>query len=273
MTATASPRVASRLLRASAALGVLALSACLQATEVTEDFRYASLTVRATGSGLGPYVATPTLTFFRSVEQNLPDSRTIADNCGVFPYTPDVIFPGDLPGGAAVPLRIGSRDLGSLSVPAGVANVYTLNGGQSFTFEPGDTLVMSTPGVSNGFPAGEVAVRLAEPIDLGALGPVEVGADFPVSWSTEGDDNSGVIVALRHASGPASDRPDRQLLCIVRDNGSYTVPGGLMGEFTSSPQEFRELSVLRWRTNRNELDGRTNLYVVSTLDTVVSLSN
>lgn len=273
MPASRIPLVLHRLLRVSAASSVLVLGACLETSAVEESNQYASLTVRATGSGSGPFTATPTLTFFQSVEQNLPDSRTVADNCGVFAYSPDIINPGDLAGGDAIPLRVASENIGSLTVPIGVNGVYVLEGGQSFDFTPGDTLVMTTPGVPNGFPAGEIAVRLAEPVQLGPLGPVEVGVDFPVNWDSEGDENSGVIVALRHALGPASDRADQQLLCIVRDNGRYTVPAGLMGEFTSSPREFRELSVLRWRTNRNSLNGTTDMYVVSTSDTIVSLAD
>ncbi len=256
-----------------ACLATLGAGACRSLTDAVGDNRYGSIAVRASGSGEGPFTATPTATFFKSFEQTLPDSRTPTDQCGTFDYSPTTIVPGDLAPGGPLPVTVGSIPVGAMSELATVPGVFVLPSPNSFTYVTGDTMTLAVPGAAGGFPPGQVSVRLAEPVRIGALSPDDIGEDYPVSWETNGDGTSGIIIALRYGASSSSVRADRQLLCIVRDNGSFTITAGLMGEYQASLPDFRELNVLRWRTNSASIDARSVLYVVSSMDTTVALNN
>lgn len=255
------------------AAGLLLVSACRPLTDATGDYRYGSVSVRASGSGSGPYTAIPTATFFNSFEQTLPNSNTLQDVCGTYFYSPATISPGNLEPGGPVPLSIRGSSVGMLDEPVGVPGVYVLPAPNSFQYVLGDTLRVNVPGAAGGFPAGQVSLRLAEPIQLAALTNVAPGDDFPISWANNGQGTSGVILALRFGVSATSLAPDRQVLCLVRDNGGYTIPGGILGEYYASPPDHRELNVLRWRTNSQQIDERSLLHIVSSLDTTVSLHN
>lgn len=273
MSALRTPLLHAARLGLTLAAGFLLVSACRPLTDVTGDFRYGSITVRAAGSGAGPFTATPSATFFRSFEQSLPESNTLQDLCGNYAYTPATISPGNLEPGGPIPLSIGGSSVGSLVEPAGVTGVYVLPEPTTFQYAFGDTLRVTVPGTAGGFPAGQVSVRLAEPVQLGAISVPGPGDDFPVSWVSNGQGTSGIIISLRFGVAQTSVRPDRQVLCLVRDNGAYTIPGGILGDYYASLPDHRELNVLRWRTNSTRVDERSVLHIVSSLDTTASLRN
>lgn len=263
---------AKRLGRRSSAVlfgaAALSLSACLTADESANNNRYGAINIRATGSAQGPLAATPTVVFFTGGESVLPNSATSSDQCGQFPLTGEQIVPGNLRGGSPLDLKVGANSYGMVESPT-VARIYTLPAPGVALYQPGDSARLSVPGVAGGFPGGQIAVRLAEPVLLGPLTPAVAGQDFPISWATNGDARSGIIISLRYAFTATSDEPDRQLLCTVRDNGSYTVPGGLLTEWATSNPAFRSVNVLRWRTNEASIDERSKLHIVSTIDTTV----
>src|SRR5690606_6297716 len=117
--------------------------------------------------------------------------------------------------------------------------------------------------VAGGFPAGQVSIRLAEPVQLGTLPVVSSDDDYPVTWASNGQGTSGIIIALRFGFSGSSLQPDRQVLCQVRDDGAYTIPGGFLGEYYASLPDHREINVLRWRTNAAQIDERSQLHIVS----------
>jgi hypothetical protein len=251
------------------AAGAVSLSACTSLNEVRGTNRYGSITISASSGFDGPFVATPTAAFFTGVPTELPTSRVTSDQCGTFAFTQESFAPGNLDAGAALQLLVGNEAY-QMSESASVPGIYTLTDGDTFLYSAGDTIRVSVPGAAGGFPASQVALRLAEPIRLGPVVITE-NQDLPVTWASNGDANSGVIISVRYTSSLSTDRADAQLLCVVRDNGAYTIPASSLGNYYASNPASRSLNVLRWRTNFSTVDERSSLYIVSTLDTTLAL--
>lgn len=257
-----------------AALGVCAvttLGACNGVGDPIGKDRFGAITIAATGSGAASFTALPTAVFFTGLSSSVPTSKVASDQCGTFNYRPESYTPGDLSAGPALEVRVGST-VRSMTEPAGIPRLYTLSSPNFFQYTPGDSVRVAIPGAGGGFPASQIALRLAEPIRLGPIPVLNVNDPLTVTWDKNGDENSGVIISIRWASGQSTVAgPDQQVLCVVRDNGAYTVAGSLLGNFYASEPTQRVLNVLRWRTNSSRIDTRTTLYIVSSLDTTTTL--
>jgi hypothetical protein len=259
-------RVAAVLLGSAS----LSASACLSLGDVEGSDRIGSITVSSTLTSQVPRRATPTATFFTSQPTELPNSRVGSDQCGTFSFVPESFAPGNLLAGAALQLQVGSQSY-SMSERSNVPRVYGLTGGETFPYTAGDTLRVSIPGQAGGFPPAQIAVRLAEPVALAPLVVTEADQDLAFQWETNGDANSSLIISMRYTTAVTTEVPDAQLLCIVRDNGAYTIPAGTLGIYYASNPASRSVNVLRWRTNAVRVDDRSQLYIVSTSDTSFTL--
>jgi hypothetical protein len=272
LSSLVAPRAARRLSAVAAAALAFGVTACLDVSDPDADNRFGSITIRATAGGTGPYRALPTAIFFTGSPSTLPNSAAQTDQCGQFPLTGEQLVPGTLVAGAQLALRVGSQNL-TLTESASVPRIYTMPSPGEFVYNEGDTARVTLPGAAGGFPGSQISLRLAEAVRLGPLTRTEVGEDYPISWRRDGDARSGIIISMRYASASSTTEPNTQLLCLVRDNGSYTIPGGLLTEWYTSNPAFRSINILRWRTNTVEVDPRSTLYIVSTIDTTVVLPN
>jgi len=248
----------------------LTSTACLSLDDAEGSDRIGSITISSTLASQVPRRATPTATFFTTQPLELPSSRVTTDQCGTFSFLPESFSPGNLLAGAALQLQVGTESY-SMSERANVPRVYGLTSGETFPFSEGDSARISIPGQAGGFPPGEVAVRLAEPLALAPISVTEVDQDLSFQWEANGDANSSVIISMRYTTAVTTEVPDAQLLCIVRDNGAYTIPSGTLGIYYASNPASRSVNVLRWRTNSVRVDDRSQLYVVSTVDTSFTL--
>ena len=266
MTRFLSARAVARL---AAVATVLALPACASFSDVQGNERLGSINLTTASSNTGPYAATAVATFFTSQPQTLPSSRVTSDQCGTFNYVPESFVPGNLEAGAEIQLQVGGNAY-SLTQPSNLPRVYTL-GDRRALHSPGDTARVTIPGVAGGFPGATIALRMAEPVLITNEIRADSAQDVAVAWQPNGDANSSIILSFRFTGSLSSVNPDRQVLCIVRDNGAYTVPGGTMGEYFASNPASRSLNIMRWRTNSAVVDERTQLYIVSTIDTTLVL--
>lgn len=248
----------------------LSLSSCLSISDAEGSDRIGSITISASLASQVPRRATATATFFTTQPTDLPSSRVESDQCGTFSYLPESFVPGNLLAGEALPLQIGAATY-TMSERSGLSRVYGLTSGESFPFTEGDSARLSIPGTAGGFPPGQIAVRLAEPLDLRPISAPEPDQDLAFAWTANGDANSSVIISLRYTVAVTTEVPDAQLLCIVRDNGAYTIPAGTLGIYLASNPASRQVNVLRWRTNTVRVDERSQLYLVSTIDTSFTL--
>ena len=235
--------------------------------------RYGSLAIIGTRAG-DSVIATPRAVFFSGVVQEVPDSRTTTDRCAITPLDLTPSNPlGDLLAGASLSLDVRGAQSASLAMPreAGT-NAYALAVPGTFRYTAGDSVRLTVPGATDGFPASGVAVRLAEPVRLGPVAQPASNQPFRFTWAPDGDANSGIILSLRFREGATGSVPTTQVLCILRDDGAYDVPATLLTEYLQSPSSFRSLQVTRWRTNFSQVDARTLLHVLSSADTTLALA-
>lgn len=260
----------SRAIRTTAVILAAGLSsACLTVEETSNNFRYGSMTIRATAGGQGPVTARPTASFFSGPDAALPSSRTTGDQCSVEFYAPEVFLPGNLTPGASVEVGVGGESF-ELTEEPGTPRLYTLAGTGTFTYDPGDTVTVTVPGAAGGFPGSQIQVRLAEPMRVGAQTPPSVNSgDYALTWQTDGDDNSGVLLSMRFGSFANEGVADRQLFCVLQDDGAFTVPESFLGEYLNSGPELRSINMTRWRTRTVNVDERTRFYIVSSADTTL----
>lgn len=259
--------------RVTAALvggAAISLSSCISISDAQGSDRIGSITISSTLSSQVPRRATATATFFTTQPTDLPSSRVTNDQCGTFSYVPESFAPGNLLAGESLQLQVGG-DTYNMSERSGLPRVYGLTSGESFPYAEGDSVRISIPGTAGGFPPGQIGVRMAEPLDLQPIVAPAIDQDLAFEWTANGDANSSVIISMRYTTAVTTEVPDAQLLCIVRDNGSYTIPAGTLGIFYSSNPASRQVNVLRWRTNEVRVDERSQLYLVSTIDTTFVL--
>lgn len=262
--------LASRALRSLAVLLVAGTSsACLSVEESSNNFRYGSMTIRATAGGQGTITARPTASFFTGPDAALPHSRVTSDQCSIEFFAEEAFLPGNLTPGSSVELDVAGNSF-ELTEDPGTPRLYTLGGSGTFTYDVGDTVTVTVPGAAGGFPGSQVQVRLAEPIRVGAQTPPSAGSgEYALTWQTDGDENSGVLLSMRFGSFANEGRADRQLLCILPDDGAFTVPESFLVEYLNSVPELRSINMLRWRTRVTNVDERTRFYIVSSTDTTL----
>lgn len=249
---------------------VLSQSSCISISDAEGSDRIGSITISSTLSSQVPRRASATATFFTTQPTDLPSSRVESDQCGTFNYVPEAFTPGNLLAGESLQLQVGTETY-NMSERAAVPRVYALTSGDTFPFNEGDSIRVSIPGTAGGFPPGQIGVRMAEPLALEPVVAPAIDQDLAFQWSANGDANSSVIISMRYTTAVTTDVPDAQLLCVVRDNGSYTIPAGTLGLYYSSNPASRQVNVLRWRTNAVRVDERSQLYLVSTIDTTFVL--
>jgi len=255
-----------RFFAAVSAVSALTISACSPLDDSSNNNRYGSIALRATGSARPEFLITPTAVFFTGGQTVLPTSATTTDQCGQFPLTVERVAAGNLTAGSPLTLQVGGESFNMIeSVVA--PRIYTLPVALSAQYTVGDTATVTVPGVAGGFPGGQVSVRLSEPVVLRSLAAVVPGTNYSLSWATNGDARSGIVISMRYAAGSATDGANQQLLCNVRDDGEYTFQGSQLLAWASSNALFRSINVLRWRTNTASVDARSTLYIVSTIDT------
>ncbi len=250
-------------------LAAVSTSACLSIEETSSNFRYGSMTIRASAGGQGTVTARPTASFFTGPDAALPNSRVTSDQCSIELFAEEAFLPGNLTAGSSVELRV-AGDVFELTEESGTPRLYTLGSSGTFSYSAGDTVTVTVPGAAGGFPGSQVRVRLAEPIRVGPqTPPTATSGDYAITWQTDGDENSGVLLSMRFGSFANEGRADRQLLCVLRDDGAFTVPASFMVEYFSSVPNLRSINVLRWRTRVTNVDERTRFYIVSSTDTTV----
>jgi len=266
-TSVARPR--RRFSAAVCGVSAIAIGACAPLDDSSNNNRYGSITLRATGSAQQEFPITPTAVFFTGGQTDLPTSATTVDQCSQAPFFGEQISPGNIVAGSPLTLQIGGESFNMTETPA-APRVYTLPPAVRALYAVGDTATVTVPGVAGGFPGGRVSVRLSEPVMLGSLAEVVPGQSYLIIWATNGDQRSGIVISMRYAAGAAAQGANQQVLCNVRDDGAYTFQGAQLLAWASSNALFRSINVLRWRSNTAAVDARSTLYIVSTIDTTAT---
>lgn len=265
MPSSRQARYAARGLVAAGA-AVFLVSAC----DTTSTFRpneqnWGFIYLSALRTNAGEFRTAPNASFFRGAVTSVPDSRIRTDSCfSAGEYVPPT--QGGITGvtyldaGPAITANIGGT---ATSVPrvSGNSVSYALAAGTSVPYRPGDSVVISVPGITGGFPAAEVRGRSAEPF---TIDPIEASTtSIPLRWTAATDPNSALIVSLQYTPSGANARA-QEIRCAFTDDGVDSIPLRQHQAWSATSNVSRNATFTRLRTAIVQVNGGA-MELISTL--------
>ena len=255
-----------------AGAGAAAFGACTKLTEYEGTTnRYGAVNISAKSTSATAATARATATFFEAVTASVPNSTLQPKDVCQFAFFDSLAAEqrGQHRAGDAIGLTVGSTNI---SLPYEEANLrYATPATQRFSYEAGNVVQATVPGLTDVFPATGISVKLAEPIIPGPVTVPLPGQPLAVTWNATNDESAVVNVSLRYRIGSGTNVAMEQLLCSARDDGQFEIPSSTLENFRTSPASFRSVSFTRFRTNLVQPDDRTVLFIGSSIDTVVTL--
>src|SRR6185436_17645695 len=101
--------------------------------------------------------------------------------------------------GPQIGLQIGAK-ADSLPRLSGTNNTTYQKGAQSpVVYTPGDSIVVTIPGATGGYPASDIRGKTAEPFTNDPVVPPAGTETIQFRWSAATDLNSAMIISLRYA--------------------------------------------------------------------------
>lgn len=241
-----------RKFRSLIVLGVIAVAGCNLSSDLSSTQRIGIINVTQVGVGdtaeLGAFAQ-----FFQTgtnFNVSLPNAAAATDSCDVTDWTgdPEPTPPtgiNNLNAGSSIALATDLTEASMVPGFQGTAVVYSVSAG-TLPFTPGAEISFDIPGDSGGYPAQSIETHT---IVTASLAPIDrhPAEDLHLSWSPGG--NTGGIVQLAFQySNSANTTPNRQMLCVLRDDGSYDVPDYVVREWAAAPDPSQSVTGFRWNT-------------------------
>ena len=247
------------------------LGACAGSTENQQTGqRYGAANFVAKRVAAGQAVASATFVAFEGRGVPIPNSSTQQnDQCVYANVDTSVVVTarGDRSAGGAISIVVAGV---TRTLPYSASDQrYATAAGAPITYAAGDVAQLSAPGDGASFPAVSGSVRLAEPLELGPLTTPATGANLTLTWNGTNDATAAIILSIKYPNPVGSSYANEQIYCALRDDGSVTIPGGLLNPFLLASSK-RSLTLVRWRTNLVTSNG-ANLHLTSSTDTTVVL--
>ena len=249
-------RLASGSLAALVAAVVL-VTAC----ETTSSFspsqqKWGFIYVSALKTTGGEYRVAPTGSFFRGSISSIPDARIRTDSCftvGDYVAPSNGVLTGVtyLDAGASLTAKLGTTTNTIPRVSASASTLYNLASGTTLPYTPGDSIVMTVPGASGGYPGAEVRGRSAEPFTFDAVVPST--ATIPLKWSAATDGNSAMIISLQYTPA-TSGAKTQEIRCAFTDDGVDSIPLRQHQAWSSATNASRSITFTRLRTSIVSVD-------------------
>lgn len=236
------------------AASAIVLAACNVSSDLPTNQRLGFVTISQFGAG-----DTATIdvvgSFFQpsaTIQPNIQNTAAVPDTCAVYDYqgppeNPGPIKVDNLNAGDSIVITT-DKATGKLLPVINVAGSvdYRLAGGR-LPFTPGSQVTIEVPGDTGGFPAQTVKVgTFAAP----SFTPVErhPDEDLDLHWSSGGAQYGAIHMQFLY-SNTASTTPNKGMLCLLRDDGSYTIPRFLVaGEWVISPDDAQSVTAIRRNT-------------------------
>lgn len=206
------------------------------------------VTLGALKTAAGEHRVSPTAVFFRGAISSLPDASTKPDSC--FPTTPyqapSTSFNGVtyLDAGDAVTTTIGGVVTTLPRSQSAGALTYSL-GGNSVAYQPGDSVVITVPGATGGYPGFTARGKTAEAFTMDPITPA-TGAAIPLRWTAATDNNSAIILSLQYV--PANSTTRMEIRCAFVDDGIDSIPARFHDLWSNTNNTSRSVVVSRLRT-------------------------
>lgn len=141
---------------------------------------------------------------------------------------------------------------------------YGLGSAPAIPITPGDSIEVNIPGRLGTYPPFSIKVRTAEAFDHAAIPVPAEGEDIVLTWDPAAEPGAIMTFSLRYAVAPSAGLLNQQVFCGLVDDGTHTIPAGLLGGWRNSLLDTRATVVTRLRYTEAEVDPRTQLVLTST---------
>ena len=245
------------------------LGACAGSTDnqqTGQKYGAANFVAKRTASGQAS--ASATFVAFEGLGVPIPNSSTQQNDQCVYAAvdTSVVTARGDRSAGSTISIVVAGV---TRTLPYSASDLrYATSAGAPITYTAGDVAQVSAPGDGASFPAVSGSVKLAEPLELGPLSTPTTGANLTLTWNGTNDATAAIILSMKYPNPVGSSYANEQIYCALRDDGSVTIPGGLLNPFLLASSK-RSLTLVRWRTNLVTSNG-ANLHLTTSTDTTVA---
>ncbi len=244
---------------------VLALGACLSPLEIPFG-RFGTISVRTFDDGAAGFLMAPEAAFYDQTE--LSYQPYLSDTCFVLDY----IAPNDnnfttartLDAGEFIVTNVSGRTDSLAPVPNLAIRLYESMAPFGYPFVPGDTLTVTVPGATGGFPAAVVKVKTAEPFTHGPVGVPAANENLALTWTPAPSPGTQITFSMRYANNLSTGGLNEQVFCSFVDDGTGTVRASYLDGWRTATNDLRDVRVVRVRANEIEIDNRTRLALVST---------
>lgn len=222
-------------------------------TQVGQSATWGFLTIAAAQSNTGEYRSAPLAQFFKGNLSTIPNAQIVFDSClpGLTFSEASEIVPGVtfLDAGSSVALQIGSKMDTLQRVTGATSTTYQRAVGSPIRYTPGDSIVVTIPGATGGYPASDIRGKTSEPFTNDDVLPLPATETIQFRWSTASDFNSAMIVSLRFARAQDNGRLTQQVLCAFTDDGVDSVPFRNHRTWSDPTNTKREAVWTRLRTS------------------------
>lgn len=239
-----------------ALVALVAAATLVTACDTTVGFspsqqKWGFINVTALRSNTGEYRVAPSASFFRGSITSVPDARIRTDSCfAVGDYTPPTSsnFTGVtfLDAGESIAAKIGATTTPLPRVSSTGSLTYSLGSGTTIPYTPGDSVVITVPGVAGGFPASEVRGRSAEPFTIDPITPSTTS--IPLKWTAATDANSALIISLQYTPAGTSAKT-QEIRCAYTDDGVDSIPLRQHQAWSATTNVNRAVVITRLRTS------------------------
>lgn len=245
----------SWLLVAAAVIGVAACDSKITTSGTPGTWGF--IIVPASKNASGVYRTKPLAQFFKgNLTGGVPNSQVIFDSCVThvtYDPAPDPeIVSGPsisfLDAGDKVFLNIGGKPDTLLRISTALSTTYQKSAVTPITYNPGDSIVVTIPGATAGYPAAEIRGKTSEPFTMSDIDPRTDTLGIPVTWTPAAAPGSSMIISLRYQPLGAT-RINTQVLCSFTDDGVDTIRYRWHRFWSDSNNEARTVVATRLRTS------------------------
>ena len=231
---------------------------------ISAEGTWGFVTVGALKNDAGAHFANTEGIFFKGNLSAVPNADIQADTCADIPFVEgnNLLGVTYLDAGPTVATTLGgvARTLDRETTQQGLA--YHPAGGP-IPFTPGDSIVVTTSGVSGGYPAGTIRAKTAEAFSFPTDIPIPAGTEaIHLNWTAPQDTRSTMVVSLRYATSQNPSQTTRAVHCTFIDDGVDSIPFRWHQNWSTS-SGVRAVVATRLRTNYVSA-GDGNLGVIST---------
>jgi hypothetical protein len=221
------------------------------------------ITVGATKTAAGAHVAKTEGIFFLGNLAAVPNAAVLGDTCmdAILSEGNQLSGVTYIDAGTSLTAILGGveRTLARTATAQGIAYLP----GAPLSYTPGDSIAISVPGISGGFPTGTIRAKTAEAFNFPADIPIPAGSEaIQLTWTAPQDQNSAMVVSLRYSTASNPSVLSRNVNCTFIDDGVDSIPFRWHQNWSTSTG-VRSVVATRLRTNYVAA-GNANLGVVST---------